>query len=462
MKVNTVLAIALILVMTISVFGWLSNTTLSEQIVQPVVNDPTATPSSTEQQTTAPTGTSNAAQIKTVNWVPIISQIMDPIIGKSPGLIESHQNLTAAEWKTIAANAWEYFQPDNGVDRNTGLPKASLYFPYFTDWDLGAYIQAVIDANRTGLIGYDGEWGSNARINKVLNFLETRELNATTGYPFWFYQASDGKDYHTLSDTSTGVVDTVDTGRLFVALNNLKTFNGNFTHPVDNLVYNRFDNRSRYADLVPALKNEAGVASVYGYYYMSGFAAFFPELAYVPNQILNNMLNGGTVTTPEGIKLPRASISCEPLLCATFELNNSPQFLSLAKQVYVAHEARYNATGQYIAYSEGNTLTGFIYEWVVTPTGDTWKIVNNGESTYSTMNPIIFTKVSLSFLALYNTAFARDMAIYLERSVPDTTSGYYAGADYNTIGSANVITSIDSNSNGLILGAARYAISTLH
>ena len=127
----------------------------------------------------------------------------------------------------MAANAWQYFQPDNGVDRITGLPKASLTFPYFTDWDLGVYIQAIIDANKTGLIGNSGDWNSSARIEKALSFLETRQLN-NASYPFWFYQVSDKKPYHAISDNTTNLVDTVDTGRLFVALNNLKAFNSSW------------------------------------------------------------------------------------------------------------------------------------------------------------------------------------------------------------------------------------------
>ena len=92
----------------------------------------------------------------------------------------------------MAENAWQYFQPDLGVDSNTGLPNSGLGNPFFTDWDLGVYIQAVMDANATGLIGSDGAWGSSARLEKVVHFLETRELN-NASYPYWFYQSSDGK-----------------------------------------------------------------------------------------------------------------------------------------------------------------------------------------------------------------------------------------------------------------------------
>ena len=64
----------------------------------------------------------------------------------------------------------------------------------------------------------------------------------------------------------------------------------------------------------------------------------------------------------------------------------------------------------------------------------------------------------MSFLALYNTSFARNMTIYLEQNLPDSTSGYYSGADYGSIGTTNLVLSIDSNSNSMILGAAKYAI----
>jgi hypothetical protein len=275
---------------------------------------------------------------------------------------------------------------------------------------------------------------------------------------FWFYQVSDKNPYHAISDNTTNLVDTVDTGRLFVALNNLKTFNSSLAPRIDSFVYNKSGNRSDYAALVPGIRYEIGSTNIYAYYYISGFASFFPQLADMPNSILNNISNCGSVNTTEGISLPNATISCEPLLSSVFELNNNIQLNTLAKQVYLAHEAKFNATGEYVAFSEGNTLTGFIYEWVVLPNGDTWKVINNGESSYSNMKPIIFNKVSMSFLALYNTTFARNMAIYLEQNLPDSTSGYYAGADYNNPGYVNLILSIDSNSNGMILGAARHVL----
>ena len=92
-----------------------------------------------------------------------------------------------------------------------------------------------------------------------------------------------------------------------------------------------------------------------------------------------------TVTTYGNVSLPKGQISCDPLLCSVFELNNNnSQLMGLMNQVYLAHEAYYNATGQYAAFSEGNgfNIPITLDEWVVLPNGDTWKITAAGSSTY--------------------------------------------------------------------------------
>ena len=227
MKAKSIIAIALVVIMMVSVFAFLLAGTQSQtSIVQLGINGTIITPSPTDQQTSTPTGTkmpNPTSNIVSWNPVTIITDIIDPT-PKPPGLIESNPKADSTMWKAIAATAWNYFQPGRGVDPNTGLPKGTLDYPYFTDWDLGAYIQAVIDANKSGLIGNDGEWGSSARLDKVLNFLKTRDLNEY-GYPFWVYQAADGKNFETQSKSASGQVDAVDTGRLLVALKNLENFN---------------------------------------------------------------------------------------------------------------------------------------------------------------------------------------------------------------------------------------------
>ena len=131
--------------------------------------------------------------------------------------------------------------------------------------------------------------------------------------------------------------------------------------------------------------------------------------------------------------------------------------MALMKQVYLASEAYYNATGQYVAFSEGNgenNNTAYLAEWVVLPNGDTWKITADGSSTYLNVNPIIYTNVAYGFLALYHTTFTRNMVVYLEQKFPDPADGYYAGAD----NSGSIVDLIQCDTNGLILDAALYYV----
>jgi hypothetical protein len=369
-------------------------------------------------------------------------------------LIISGQQVNSSVWLGVAANAWAYYQPGVGVNPNTGLPYASgTNFEAFTAWDLGAYIQAVLDAEKLGLVSVNGPWGSSERVEKVIYFLENRPLNTTTGYPFWYYDATNGQDYHALSDEATGIVDGADTGRLFVALNNLRDYNSSLAPIIDDIVYNQSD----YAALLPSVESDVTSSNIYSYYIDSGFASFWPQqVGNVPGEVINNIVNLPKVTS-YGISLPKAAITTEPMLCAIFELNNSnPELNSLMKQVYLAHEAYYEATGTYIAFSEGNSFTSqYIYEWVVSPNGQTWKITGTSPNSYLNINPIIYTKVAFSFLALYNSAFSQNLVIYLQKMIPDPAAkGYSDGADNN----GQTIPGTGSNTNSLILDAAVYAL----
>jgi hypothetical protein len=366
-------------------------------------------------------------------------------------LLASSRTVNTTVWKGIAANAWAYFQPGIGVDSKTGLPYAGASdFRGFTDWDLGVYIQSVIDAQKIGLITTDGDLGSNERLEKVVHFLENRPLNESTSFPFWFYDATNGQDYHQLSDKSTNPVDGADTGRLLLALNNLKMFQPSLTLRVNYVAYNRTD----YTSLLSGVTSSD--TNIYAYYIYSGYAAFWPnQVGNVPSEILTNIASKPKVTTYD-VSLPNIPLTCEPLLCSIFELNSTDiRIADLMGQVYLAHEAYYNATDQYVAFSEGNSMTSqFIYEWIVAPNGSTWKITNNAKTTYYNINPIIYDKVALGFLALYNTTYSYNLSVYLEKNMPKPTDGYLAGVDIT----GKVVPGAGSNTNGLILDAALYAI----
>jgi hypothetical protein len=471
-KATVLIVSVIVIVMLTSIFTVLQNAANNGALTPVSTTDPTNGPSPTNQ---APNLTNTPGNNPTP-WInpggPVIP--IDPTaIPYIPGLIEKAQVMNSSVWKAVAQQSWQYFQPRTGVDETTGLPAAAVGYNYFTDWDLGVYIQAVLDAQKIGLIAKDGDWGSDYRFDKVLTFLETRPLNQTTNYPFWFYQSADGQNYEYQSNLATVRVDAVDIGRLFVSLNNLKSYNASAAWSskvnavrINNIVLH---GPSDFAALIPDVKNEVNSGSLYSYYVTSGFAAFWPEVAYVPTKILDNIVNSPQILVNEGgnVTLPNAQISCEPLLHAVFELNppttERTKLLNLARQVYLAHQERYTLDlyPPFAAFSEGNSGgSTFIYEWVVLPGSGTWKITRSDLTPYD-VNPIIYSKVSLSFLALYNTTYAKAMTVYLEQQLPTPTRGWCDGADYPYSPQDNFITkitSIGSNTNGMIIEAANYFI----
>ena len=446
-KAKFLIAVVIIAVFLISIFVFLPKDPSKSNVVSQNGDNSTATP--------LPTATNEKAISPAPKNKPFTSEnthVAPSFPPALPGLIASAQTLNSTVWMGVAGNAWAYYQPGFGVNVNTGLPQADTGFTGITDWDLGSYIQAVIDAQKLGLIGNDSGWDFSARIDKVLTFLENRPLDPNTNYPFQFYFATTGqKDTSVPQEPS---VDAVDTGKLFVALNNLINYNSSLRSRVDDFV---FHGRSNYTALLPSVQSDILTStSIYSYYFDSGFACFWPNLP-SPSRILNNLFAAGNVTTYGDVSLPDASISGDPLLCSVFELNNTnPQLTALSRQAYLASEAYYKATGDYAAFSEGNSPYGFIWEWVVLPNGDTWKITGVGSSGYFDVDPIIYTKVAFSFLALYNTTYACNMVVYLEQAFPNPiyTGGYCDGADNN----GTLVKIVGNNTNSLILDASLYAI----
>ncbi len=370
-----------------------------------------------------------------------------------PGVIAAGQPVTSAVWLGVAADAWAYFQPGVGVDANTGLPYAdSPYFKAFTAWDLGVYIQAVIDAQELGLVGTEGAWGSSQRLQHVMSFLQRHPLNESSGCPYWYYDAQTGQEDKSLSEQAPSPVDVPDAGRLLIALDSLRNYNSTLAPAIDSFVYNQ----TSYAALVPQIAEDADTYNIYGAYYDAGFASFWPQLSNVPTSIIQTIAEDPNTTEAYGITLPDTALIPEPLLCAIFELNStSPELAGLMNQLYLAHEAYYNATGSYAAFSEGNSLTAqYIYEWVVAPNGGTWTITGTQTSQILNINPILYTKVGFSFLALYNSTFAQNLVVHIQNLLPDPAKGYSDGADT----SGNRVSGTGSGTNGLILDAAAYAI----
>ena len=361
---------------------------------------------------------------------------------QNPPVVDS-----TAYWMSLATNAWQYFQVGNGVNSATGLHASGQGYPYFTDWDLGVYIQAIIDAEKLGIISNNGTYGADWRFNKILAFLETRPLTSD-GQPYDRYCTANGQN----QDDSVQVA--ADAGNLLVALNNLKDYRPDLASSIDYIVYNR----TNYGPEREAVSALAGSVNIYDYYVACGFADFWPsQFSSEANTILNNIVNAPTVET-YGVALPEAEITSEPLLLSIFNFQQpDARLLNLSRQVYLAEEARYNATGKYTAFSEGNIVgvngVTYIWEWVVLPDGSTW-VIEKDETSVISVTPVVYLKVAVGLDALYNTNYTQSMVNAIE-PVSLTNSGYRDGVNEN----GQVVSTVIDKTNGLILAAALYAIN---
>jgi hypothetical protein len=343
-------------------------------------------------------------------------------------------------WMAMAENAWEYYQPGKGVNAQTGLHGAGLNYPYFTSWDLGTYIQAIIDARELGILQKNGTWGFDYRIEKVLNFLNTRNLTSD-GLPYLTYDSRTGQPY---GDTPTF---SIDEGKLYMALYNLKLLRPDLTQDIDYIVKMINNNTA----LIPDPQSWLNVTNFYCYYVANAFKAFgFEGWDNVPSSILNSIVSQPKVTA-YGVELPTAHICNEPLLLTFFEIKpQDPNFSWLLNQVNLAQEARYNATGHYTAFSEGNTGLGdptYVYEFTVDYDGSTF-------ITKPSITPIAYLKVAVGFDVIFNTAYTNTMVGYLLNTLPASAHGYQEGVDEN----GRVVNDVIDRTNGLIMSAARYAI----
>ncbi len=217
-------------------------------------------------------------------------------------------------WLNLGRDAWNYFQPGVGVDAVTGLAKNNAGSNEFTDWDLALYIQAILDAEKLGILGNSGIWGSNDRLDKVLAFLENRPL-MWDGLPYLMYYSTTGKNSTDIQQVAT------DAGCLFVSLKNVEAAKPELKQRIDNIVYNitNYERRRVSVDiLLGQLEKGTREPNVYDYYVTCGFAGFWPErFAKEADAILNLTVSGSKVNC-YGVNLPAAKITSEPLLMGIF------------------------------------------------------------------------------------------------------------------------------------------------
>jgi hypothetical protein len=348
-------------------------------------------------------------------------------------------------WMDLVNTAWQYYQPGAGVDSSTGLHHSEISYPGFTDWDLGVYVQAVVDAAKLGIIANETSWGFDYRIDKVLSFLEERSL-ASDGTPYTWYSSK------TKANTDSTPQIAADAGNLLAALKNAEQYRPQFASRIDNIV----NSKTNYENLKQAVERLSGSVNIYDYYVTTAFACFWPErFATQANTILSNIINSPTITY-EGVTLPKAKLMCEPLLLAIFNLKPDLDLMDLMRTVYLAHEARYNTTGKYVAFTEGSPVgvaSYYVWEWVVIPDGQTW-VTQRDENTNTDMTPVVFLKAAVGLQVLFDTQFTQNM---INDMIPAlrTSNGFLEGKSET----GQIVRTVTDKTNGMILSAALYAIN---
>ncbi len=366
-------------------------------------------------------------------------------------LVKAQNNPTVSNtyWVNLAKNAWNYFQPGVGVGSTSGLLNAEINYFQFTDWDLGVYIETIIAANQLGILKTTGTWGATDRLNKVLGFLQTRQLTYND-LPYVWYQSSNG------NPIGKDQQDIVDTGQLLVALSELKNYRADLAGTINSIVYNQ----TNYAIFLPQVYLLSNTRNMYDYLTIAGFASFWPsQFNGVELQAQNSIMGAPTVST-YGANLPVEEMTCDPLLLALFNLPPNNQVQNLASAVYFAHLGRYTATGKFTAFSEGNTglnNPGYVYEFVVKQDKSTW-VVDDATDNQANITPIIFIRAATGLLAINDSSFTESMMSYLTSQLSTPAYGYSEGVDEN----GRINHSITGNTNSMIIQAAQYAINNLN
>jgi hypothetical protein len=370
----------------------------------------------------------------------------------------------STSWVEWAKIGWSYFQVC--WNSATGLSFDACGWHHFTDWGIASYILAIVSAHELGLLTDTETYSFEYRVDKVLTFLNSRELTGSPGQqvPYGVYDSDTGLPMQGGWGTNTA-----DYGRLLVALYVLKAhLNGlggeqnlQRTGLVDSAV-GRVDH-SYYG---------FGTDLLYAYYASLGFSvwAFDPSKTSVVQNGFQELIQNGPFVSPSsmyGVKaIPDDTrIDGEPFIDAILELGDVPEvnglaswsdFVGLARLVYDAQEKRSEVTGKPEFWTGGGLDfdPGFVSEWIVWDTGATWVALdNNGNPTTDPRLPVAYAKLMFAYNALYGTAYTENMLnTYASRL--QTTNGFEEGIYAN--GATN--TNVHAQTNQIILTAARYVI----
>lgn len=386
---------------------------------------------------------------------------MAPFADAAPLPLAPQRAPTKAE-RQAAATAWRYFQ--NNIAPETGLVASVDKFPSTTMWESGALIDAILSAERLGLI-MPAE--AETRLAKALDSLAHLPLTAD-GLPNKAYDIRSLKMVtYKNEETETGIGwSAVDIGRLMAALEAARNAHPDLAGPVQGLIAGwKLDALLADGELIGGTiadgKTMAHQEGRIGYEQyaaraMMGFALDATAALDVTGQLVPRDVMG--LALPGDSRLNKnntpSMITSEPWLLEGLEFGFDRSAAVLAAQVYRAQEARFTETGHLTAVTEGhlNVAPYFAYG-TVWGGGQDWAVLTL-DGTRMDSKRVLSTKAAFGWDALYGTDYtAKLVAAVQDLAVADR--GWMEGR-YEADGSPD--TSITANTNAMVLDAIAYRL----
>jgi len=125
-----------------------------------------------------------------------------------------------------------------------------------------------------------------------------------------------------------------------------------------------------------------------------------------------------------------------------------------AERVFRAQEKRYSDSGVLTAFGEGAYPApyNYVYEWVVTGNGETWRIrAVNGD--WVNGSAVIYTKIAFAFHAIWRNDYTMTLVSHVSKL--QTSEGFFDGI-MDKDGSNLAV--LSDKTNGMVLEAAGYAL----
>lgn len=358
--------------------------------------------------------------------------------------------------------AWRYFE--NNVNPVTGLANSVDAYPASTMWDTASYLMGLIAVHRLEII--DGE-EFRSRMSLALDSLQKLEL---------FDSLLPNKSYNTETlamvdyenrATEKGIGwSAIDVGRVLVPLNILIWNYPEHTPAVQKILTRwKFDAMLDDGALMGAAVNEEGDVDYvqegrigYEEYAAKTFALMGLDVSralryvdFLDYEEIYNLPIPIDIRDPEQYNAHNYVVS-ESYVLDGLEFGWDRISGEFAQRVFMAQEARYEATGILTAVSEDNIDQApyFVYNTVYS-SGSAWNAITEDGVDASEFRSLS-TKAAFGWDALFNTAYTNKL-VETVQALHDPEKGFYSGY-YEVLDRTNK--ALTANTNGIVLESIAY------